>query len=206
VPFNCGLQFTDNLGTAVAKGFDVQAELALGPMNFDAAFGYTSARYTEDTPPPKARLVSSGDAISGQAAIDGAPGTNPPWTVALGAQYNFTVAERDGFVRLDWQYAARNNWPAAVQDPNSVQYTPTTYTLPSTSFASLRGGVTVGHWQVAAFIDNLFDSRTTTNYQLSQIDANNPAFIANPMVAPSVQENRWTWRPRTFGITASLRL
>ena len=25
MPYNCGLQFTDNLGTAVAKGFDVQA-------------------------------------------------------------------------------------------------------------------------------------------------------------------------------------
>ena len=30
VPCNCGLQFTDNLGTAVAKGFDVQADMALG--------------------------------------------------------------------------------------------------------------------------------------------------------------------------------
>jgi outer membrane receptor protein involved in Fe transport len=47
---NCGLQFTDNLGTAVAKGFDVQAELTLGPLSVDAAVGYTSARYTANSP------------------------------------------------------------------------------------------------------------------------------------------------------------
>jgi citrate lyase beta subunit len=31
----CGLQFTDNLGTAVAKGFDLQAEMLFGPVNID---------------------------------------------------------------------------------------------------------------------------------------------------------------------------
>ena len=45
----CGLQFTDNLGQAVAKGFDVQADLAAGPMKFDFAVGYTDARYSADS-------------------------------------------------------------------------------------------------------------------------------------------------------------
>ena len=136
VAYNCGLQFTDNLGTAVAKGFDVQLEAALGAgFSVDAAFGYTDARYSESTAPPKPLLVSSGDAISGEAAIDDGPGTNPPWTLALGAQYNFTAAGRDAFLRLDWEYAARNHWPSALQDPASVQYDPFTYTLSSTSLA-----------------------------------------------------------------------
>ena len=201
VPFNCGLQFTDNLGTAVAKGFDVQAEMALGAgFSLDAAFGYTSARYTESTPAPKPLLVSEGDAISGQASIDGGPGTNPPWNVAIGAQYNFTVAAHDAFVRMDWEYTSRNPWLAATQDPASTQYDPFTYTLASTSFASLRAGLTFGGVSVAAFIDNLFDSRTITNYQLSQVDANSPTG------SQSVQQNSYTWRPRTFGITATYRL
>ena len=46
----CGLQFTDNLGTAVAKGFDLQAEMLFGPVNIDLATGYTSARFTKDAP------------------------------------------------------------------------------------------------------------------------------------------------------------
>src|ERR1017187_8979234 len=35
VPGNCGLQFTDNLGTAVAKGFDLQADAALGAFTLE---------------------------------------------------------------------------------------------------------------------------------------------------------------------------
>ena len=34
---------------------------------------------------------------------------------------------------------------------------------------------------------------------------NNPAYLANPLVPQSVQENDYTWRPRTFGITATFR-
>ncbi|HXQ32163.1 MAG TPA: TonB-dependent receptor [Steroidobacteraceae bacterium] len=207
VAYNCGLQFTDNLGTAVAKGFDVQLEAALGAgFSVDAAFGYTDARYSESTAPPKPLLVSSGDAISGEAAIDDGPGTNPPWTLALGAQYNFTAAGRDAFLRLDWEYAARNHWPSALQDPASVQYDPFTYTLSSTSFASARGGVTLGNWQVALFVDNLLNSHTVTNYQLAQTDANVPGYTnATATSLESVQQNAYTWRPRTIGLTAAFR-
>ena len=211
VPYNCGLQFTDNLGTAVAKGFDVQAELALGGgFSVDAAVGYTDARYTKDTilydttqdPPVPHKLVSSGDAISGQAVIDGGPGTNPPWTAAIGAQYNFSAGGHESFVRIDWEYTSRNNWLATVQDPSSTQYSPYVYPVAATNFASLRGGVTFGNLQIAAFIDNLFDSRTITNYQLSQLDTNAPA----DFTAPAPQQNAYTFRPRTFGLTATWRL
>ncbi|MBS0373069.1 MAG: TonB-dependent receptor [Proteobacteria bacterium] len=209
VPYNCGLQFVDNLGTAVAKGFDVQAEMLLGGgVSADVAFGYTSARYTKSlvlydttqTPPVGHTLAGAGDAISGQAAIDGGPGTSPPWTAAVGLQYNFSVGARDAFVRFDWEYASRNPWLATVQDPNTTQYSPFTYTPSATTFSSLRGGVTFGNLQLAAFVDNLFDSRTITNYQLSQLDANNPGG------SPVPQQNGYTFRPRTFGITASWRL
>jgi len=39
----CALQFTDNLGTAVSKGFDLQAELALGGgFSVEASVAYTT--------------------------------------------------------------------------------------------------------------------------------------------------------------------
>ncbi len=208
VPFNCGLQFTDNLGTAAAKGFDVQAEMVLGGgFSLDAALGYTSARYTKSTilqgvvagVPTQAILAGNGDAISGEAAIDGGPGTNPQWTVSVGTQYNFTAAQHDAFVRFDWEYTGRNNWLATVQDPQTTQFSPFTYPLSSTTFASLRGGLNLGNLQLALFVDNLFDARTITNYQLSQNDANSPTGSA------SVQQNAYTFRPRTIGITATYR-
>jgi len=205
---NCGLQFTDNLGQAVAWGGDLQAEAALGAWDFDLAAGYTSARFTRNSPAdctPFASVssgipgipckASDGNAISGQAAIDYAPGTNPPVTVAVGAQYNFTLAQHGAFARADYEYAQRNPWLAALQDPrNGAQFNPFTYTLPSTNFTSLRAGVNLTDWQLSLFVDNLFDSHTVTNYALGQ-----------PSGAPTVQQNQYTFRPRTFGITVIWR-
>jgi iron complex outermembrane receptor protein len=200
---NCGLQFTDNLGTAVSKGFDTQLEANIGGgLSMEASVGYTSARFTKDSP---AGLAFNGDAISGEAAINYSPGTNPPWTIAVGPQYAFRALDHDAFVRLDWEYTSRNPWLAPVQDPRSAQFNANSYTLPATSFTSLRGGVKLGNWQVSAFIDNLFDSHTVINFAQVQQDTFNPAYIANPLAPTSVQENDYTFRPRTFGITAIFR-
>ena len=108
-------------------------------------------------------------------------------------------------MRLDWEYTSRNPWLAPVQDTRSTQYNPNAYTLPSTSFASLRSGIRLGGWEVSAFIDNLFDSHTLLNYAQVQEDSFNPVNIANPTTPNSVQQNDFTWRPRTIGITATFR-
>jgi hypothetical protein len=71
--------------------------------------------------------------------------------------------------------------------------------LPSTVFAQLRGGVTVGDWALAAFVDNPFSSHTITNYRLGQADSVNPNYLSEP-------QNQYTFRPRTFGPNASLHL
>ena len=94
---------------------------------------------------------------------------------------------------------SRNDWLATSQDPRSTQYNPYSYPLSSTTFASVRGGVNFGNVQLALFIDNLLDSRTITNYSLGQLDANNPG------TSPSPQQNSYTFRPRTIGITATYR-
>jgi len=196
----CGLQFTDNLGTAVAWGGDLQAELSLGALHVDFATGYTSARYTKNSPsdcdPTGAGIpckASNGDAISGQEAIDYAPGLNPPFTVALGAEYGFKLGQRDAFARADWQYESRNPWPAGLQDPRNVAvYNPFTYTLASSNFTTVRAGVYLGDWQLALFVDNAFDSHRVTNYALGQ-----------PAGVPTVQENDYIYRPRTLGINAN---
>jgi iron complex outermembrane recepter protein len=201
---SCGLQFTDNLGTAAAKGFDLQAELALGSLFVDLAVGYTDARYTANSAPPAAGaapLALNGDAISGQAATDYAPGTNPPWTVSIGPEFRFNIAQHEAFIRLDYTYESRNPWLAAVQDPASSQYIPGSYTLPATNFVSLRAGIDIGEWQIAPFIDNLLNSHTVTNFALGQLDPYAPVGVA-----PSQQQNAYTFRPLTVGITATWRV
>jgi iron complex outermembrane recepter protein len=201
---NCGLQFTDNLGTAVAKGFDFQADTVIGGgLSMEMSVGYTSARFTKTS---LNNLALAGDAISGEAAINYSPGTNPPWSIAVGPQYDFKAFEHDAFVRADWEYTSRNPWLAPVQDPNSAQFNPNSYTLPATSFTSLRAGVKLGGWQVSLFCDNLFDSHTVLNYALAQIDPFNPSYLANPNAPTSVQQNAFTYRPRTIGITGTFRM
>ncbi len=200
----CGLQFTDNLGTASVRGCDLQAQMLFGPVSIDLATAYTDARFTKNSPgdctpgsyDPSTGVpckVINGDAITGQEGINYAPGTTPPWTVAVGVQYNFKLAARDTFVRADWQYESRNPWLAAVQDPNAgaVYNSGFSYTYPSTKFASLRAGMTFGDLELTAFCDNLFDSHTTTNYILGQTDA-----------TFTPQQNTYTFRPRTFGLNA----
>jgi outer membrane receptor protein involved in Fe transport len=207
---SCGLQFIDNVGTAASKGFDLQADMAFDPLYLDAAIGYTDARFTKDSPLVNSvgqPLVRSGNAISGQAAINGAPGTTPPWDIALGAEYRFHPWQHEAFVRVDWTYQSKNPWLAAIQDPKTAQYvvgqTPAVYTPPATSFTSLRAGVTLGDWQVSAFMDNVFDSHTVLNYQMSQFDS---YAYALGIPAPTVQQNQYTYRPRTVGITAIWRI
>jgi outer membrane receptor protein involved in Fe transport len=198
---NCGLQFTDNLGTAVAKGFDFQADADLGGgFSVQTSVGYTDARFTKTS---TSGLAVDGDAISGEAAINYSPGTNPPWTIAVGPQYDFKAFEHEAFVRADWEYTSRNPWLAPVQDPNSSQYNSNSYTLPSTSFTSLRAGIKLGSWQVSLFCDNLFDSHTVLNYAQIQPDPFNPSY--NPSLPNSVQQNNFTFRPRTVGVTATFR-
>jgi outer membrane receptor protein involved in Fe transport len=210
----CGLQFIDNVGTAVSKGFDFQAEWAPDPLYFDLAVGYTDARFSQDSaiqnPTTHQPLVASGNAISGQAVINGAPGSSPPWDVAVGAEYRFHPWQHEAFIRVDWTYQSRNPWLAAIQDPRTSQFvpgqTPAVYTVPATSFTSLRAGVTLGDWQVSAFMDNVFDSHTILNYQMSQFDsfAYGPPALTSPV--PTVQQNQYTYRPRTVGITATWRI
>ena len=196
----CGLQFTDNLATAVAKGFDLQADMAFGPLNVELATGYTNARYTQNAPAdctPGSTgvgvpcLAVIGDAISGQEGINYAPGTMPPWTVAVGAQYNFKLTQRDAFVRVDWQYESRSPWLANVQDPaaGAQYFYGYSYAYPNNSYTSLRAGMNFGSVQLTAFCDNLFDSHTTTNYILGQIDG-----------TYTPQQNTYSFRPRTVGL------
>jgi len=205
---SCGLQFIDNVGEAVAKGFDLQAEAVFGPLYLDLAAGYTSARFSTDSPIVNTSgqpLVADGDAISGQASINGAPGTSPPWTVAVGAEYRFHPFQRDAFVRVDWQYASRNNWLAANQDPRTAQYVvgqvPEPFSYPSSTFTSLRAGVNLGDWVVTAFVDNLTNTHPVLNYALSQADT-----YVTGITAPTVQQNQFTFRPRTFGLNATWKI
>jgi iron complex outermembrane receptor protein len=237
VPPICQIQFTDNLGNAISKGFDVQAELEVTrDFTVDATYGYTDARYTKDgfptgvDPATAAQsgvlpLVLRGDAIGGPNGI-GTGFSIPPWTATIGAEYKFNVLDHDSFIRLDYEYEAADKYshaalegspssplvvaagavPDTNYDPRTSTYDPTAFAQGRQSFASARLGTSLGDWAVSFFVDNLTDSHTTINFN----HQTNPyAYDANGNNTGALQASasyRYiTYRPRTFGITVTLR-
>ncbi len=198
VPPVCQISFIANLGQAVAKGLDIQAEMAITDhFTAELAAGYTDARYTQSSslaPPPPGQapqyVVSEGDAISGQS---GQPA--PPLTLTLGLEYRFKMFTHDSYIRVDDEYESSPKWASASQDPSTLQYDPANYTLSATNFASARAGMTFGGWQASLFCDNLFDSHTVTNYNWS----------IDPGDGTSRLERQFTFRPRTIGLTITYR-
>jgi iron complex outermembrane recepter protein len=206
VPPTCQITFIANLGEAVAKGADVQAEIAMGDsLTMEVAAGYTDARYSKDAKFSNLQvtpIVANGNAIVGQG---GQPGT--PFTASVGLEYRFKVAARDSYVRADYAYNGAPRWKSAAQDGpapvagqpceagTTLQFDCANYSLPATSFLTLRGGATFGDWQIAAFVDNLGNSHTVTNYDYS-IGADGP---------DTRLKREYTFRPRTIGLTFTYR-
>jgi outer membrane receptor protein involved in Fe transport len=205
----CALNFTTNLGTAVSRGFDLQADFAItDDLTLESAIGYTDAHYTDNAYPGPAStmpLAAKGDAVIGESLTPAAP-----WTVTVGAQYNFNAfGGRNSFVRIDYELQTKSNRLTALEDPATVQYATCTaasgavqacnYTPSATTFVSFRAGTNLGGWNVSAFIDNLLDSHTITNFNYSAVDGFGPQPAATPLYRD------FTFRPRTFGLTFTYR-
>jgi iron complex outermembrane recepter protein len=223
VPPICQIQWTDNLGDAISKGFDLQADFQVTKnLTVDATFGYTDARYTKDAFPSGAiagpgvlPLVLKGDAVAGPNGI-GTGYSIPPYSATIGAEYKFSLLEHAAFVRMDYEYIAGDKWTHAALEgtpastladgtvvpaaPRTSSYDPTSFPQSRQTFASARAGATLGDWAVALFVDNLTDSHTITNFnhQTNSYD-DNGALLASPAY------RFITYRPRTFGLSVTFR-
>ena len=201
VPPVCQISFISNLGEATAKGLDVQADLAVTDnLTMELAAGYTDARYTQDSRFSSdltlSPIVAKGDAISGQGGQPSAP-----FTGSFGLEYKFNAFGKESYVRFDYEHAGAPKWLSASQDSNSGQYNAANYPLPATNFMTLRGGVTLGEWQVAAFVDNLADTHAVTNYDFTIVPGD-PTVLADAL---NTSQRNYTFRPRTFGLTFTYR-
>ena len=206
VPPTCQIQFTDNLGNAVSKGFDLQADFQVTDgLSIESSFGYTDARYTTTTylgPVQTGQpVVISGDAVAGPNGI-GTGYSIPPYSIALGAEYKFRSFDHEFFVRSDWEYIAGDKWQHPAQDPNTASYDPSSLPTERQSFLSLRAGTKLGDWGVSLFMDNVLDSHTILNYN-HQTDSYGGANGSTLLASPAYRYI--SYRPRTIGITAIFR-
>ena len=175
----CGIQFTDNLGTAKSTGFDLQ--LAARPTNhlsMDLAVGYTDARYTSDTRfGPNRIIISAGDSLGGS-----------PWSVAAGLQYDFA---ENYYIRGDYQFNSKRSRRVSNMNPRNRSYDPTNVAPDERSIVNLRAGAMFGPANVSLFVNNLFDQTPLTSRGHSGSE--------------TVLFTLETIQPRTAGITVSFR-
>jgi outer membrane receptor protein involved in Fe transport len=110
----------------------------------------------------------------------------------LGAQYNFTINDHEGFLRADYEYNSHRNKPIPTEDPANVDFFDSGLVPnPATSQVSARAGLTVNKWELALFAENLLNSHPQLDLQHE--DGTTALYEAT------------TFRPRTIGISASYK-
>jgi iron complex outermembrane receptor protein len=179
----CGIQYTTNVGTAISQGFDLEGDWRLtDAFEVNLAVGYTDAHYTANAIDPNsgALLAVKGDVLD-----------VAPWTVSLGAQYNFNLMNHDGFIRADYEYTDRRTRPIPAEDPATTYFDPGLVPDPATNLVSLRTGMSFQKVNLALYVDNLFDSHPQLDLQHQ--DGGTALFEAT------------TFRPRTVGVSADYR-
>jgi len=179
----CGILYTTNLGSVSSNGFDFQGTwLLTHGFELDLAVGYTDAKFTKTAgpPPPGLPTVRKGDTIGG-----------PPVTVTLGGRWDFTMADRAVYLRVDDQYASQNTGVTPILDPQTAAYDPALRKPPSTNYLSARVGTQLGPWDVSLFGNNL----TNSHPELTRNHATGAAPIFQLTTA----------RPLTVGVTGVYR-
>ncbi len=180
----CGIQYTTNVGEAISEGFDLQAQWqATHNLEFDLAIGYTDGKYSkdaEDPSTPGSLLAAKGDSLD-----------IAPWTVTLGAQYNFLVSDYQAFARADYEFTSQRHRPIPGEDIQTEYYDAGLRPDPAIHQVSLRAGITLDDWEFNLFMENVLNAHPQLN--LAHQDSGTALYTAESL------------RPRTTGITASYR-
>jgi outer membrane receptor protein involved in Fe transport len=173
---DCGYYFTDNLGKAVSRGFDLQAEWLAGHgLTLSGTTGFTDAHYTNTVTEGGNILVNAGQALP-----------SPLWTFTAAAEEDVALpSEANGYARVDDQFSGSYYRSG---NASTFSYNPYTRDAPRTNFVTLRAGWKRQGWDVSVFIDNV----TNTHVSLYRYE--------DVVGSPGLRDI--TFRPLTAGITA----
>ncbi len=178
----CGIQFTTNAGEAVSKGFDFQGSWRIFKgFDVDASVGYTDATFA------KTSFDANGDILN----VKGDVLDVVPWTVTLGAQYDFSAFGKSAFVRGDYEFNSKRTGLIPNEDAATAFYDSGLRPNPATNQVSARLGINLSRWDVALFVENLLNSHPQLD--LTHQDSNTLLYEAK------------TFRPRTIGLAANFK-
>jgi hypothetical protein len=188
---SCGIQFTTNAGQAVSKGFDLQSQWQV-THNFEIelTLGYTDAKFS------KTALDANGDVLD----VAGDSLDVVPWTATLGAQYNFTMAGREGFIRGDYIFNSKRHTPIPNEDPRTAFYDSGLVPDPATNEVSAKAGLNLGAWDLSIFAENLLNAHPQLNLQHQDSETllfNHPADL-DAYWMPFTPNRRFKADPRTL--------
>ncbi|HEY8052519.1 MAG: TonB-dependent receptor [Steroidobacterales bacterium] len=144
----CSYQITQNAGSAVVHGAEVELRAAIGAhLELGAGVGYTKAELAADAP--------SLGGLKGQQLEN-----VPRWNGSASAKYVLSPAPGyDGFVRADGQYVGESYPNFARTDPATFQRA---YAL-----LDLRAGLSHGPWEADLFLNNVFDKQAALSRFIS---------------------------------------
>lgn len=142
--------FTANAGAAVSQGVELEAQAALfHGLTANVAFEYDDARYTQTA------IAVAGPIKSLIVAIKGEQLQVPPWTLSVGARYDFGGDVVDPYIRGDFR--AAGGYPIAV--PGLGFVSPDATPVPDSMTINLRAGIEYDAYDFNLFVTNLLDWR-----------------------------------------------
>jgi len=175
----CQVHTTFNFGSAKIDGIDLALSARpVDGLTLTASISYMNARYTT------ALRNADGDVIRRK----GEPLEVAPWSMHLSGQYDFSINERNFYLRSDFTYSSHDKTPLDVSSPLVDPGVPR---RPATSQLDLRGGVQIGDVDVSIFATNVLNAHPW----LGQVHST----LADPNL------RSMTFRPRTLGLTATFR-
>ena len=179
VNLQCGFQFTENLGVAQSRGFDLQAQFKVNDaLMVGATYGYTDAYYTQTVYATPVAAETPG-ALS--IVQDGNHLPSAPWTLALFSQVNFPLFSKQGYARMDYQYSAQAEFHHRRAGPRQRCHSLLGSSDPVDLVHLAAGGTQVGGDSMCRlFTQNLFN----TEPKLSVIN--------NAESSPLFQDITWT--------------
>ena len=189
----CGFGYIANMSKATSKGFDLEVlGKASADLTLSAAVGYDKAEYTRSVDnagfaaglSPVPYLVKSGDALP-----------TPRWTLALGAEYGWRLADHPAFARADYQFASAYDRSGSA---DTQTYDPDTRRAAAVQMLNLRTGLKVGAWDWDLYVKNALDRRTETGRFHSYAHS---VFNGEPS---SIYDGQ-SLAPRTVGASATVK-
>ncbi len=181
----CNTAYLGTPGAVASNGFDLSARALVGThVKVDLALAYTDAHYTKT-------LIEDGVVVVRQGeAVGPLPHVVAPWTVTGSVEYTVALP-RDATVELRAEDIYRSHNPGPFVNDNPGFYGSIGWADPSTNVVNLRATLRRTSYDVAFFVNNARDEQ--------------PLLLHKSEGAEIFPFLATTFRPRTFGLSASWR-